>query len=173
MLHHVSVGVRDVSRAAVFYDRVLATLGYKRVFEVMPYGIGYGDTAPALWVQLPHDKNAASVGNGAHVGLVARTKAAIVAFHREALAAGGTDDGGPGPRPDYGPEYFGAFVRDLDGNKIEAVLVANVAAPAAKNAAAKKVPAKKAARKTRGTNKRAKKRGAAKVPAKKRAANRR
>jgi catechol 2,3-dioxygenase-like lactoylglutathione lyase family enzyme len=159
MLHHVSVGVRDVARAALFYDRVLGTLGYKRVLEVMPYGIGYGDAAPALWVQLPHDKNPSSVGNGAHIGLIGRTKAAIEAFHREALAAGGTDDGGPGPRPDYGPHYFGAFVRDLDGNKIEAVLVATVAAPAAK--------------KKSGTKKKATKRGAAKAKGKKRKAKRR
>jgi catechol 2,3-dioxygenase-like lactoylglutathione lyase family enzyme len=161
MLHHVSVGVRDVARAAVFYDRVLRTLGYKRVFEVMPYGIGYGDTAPALWVQLPHDQNPASVGNGAHVGLIARTKAAIEAFHREAIAAGGTDDGAPGPRPDYGPDYFGAFVRDLDGNKIEAVLVATVAAAGANKA------------KKRRAKKKAKKRGAAKVRGKKKRAKRR
>jgi len=136
MLHHVSIGVRDVARAAAFYDRVLATLGYKRVFEVMPYGIGYGDTAPSLWVQLPHDRNTASVGNGAHIGLIARSKGAVEAFHREALAAGAQDDGPPGPRPDYGPHYFGAFVRDLDGNKIEAVLVAMPAAPAARKRSA-------------------------------------
>ena len=67
MLHHVSVGVRDVAQAAKFYDPVLAALGYKRVMEVMPYGIGYGDTHPEFWVQLPADRDVASVGNGVHM----------------------------------------------------------------------------------------------------------
>src|SRR6516165_10506619 len=117
MLHHVSIGVADVARAAQFYDRVLQELGFKRVFEVLPYGIGYGEKQPAFWIGLPHDQRSASIGNGVHV-------------------AGGTDDGAPGPRPDYGPDYFGAFVRDLDGNKIEAVLVRLPAA--AKKKATKK-----------------------------------
>ena len=56
MLHHVSVGVSDVARAARFYDSVLGALGYKRVMEFMPYGIGYGETTPVFWVQLPHDR---------------------------------------------------------------------------------------------------------------------
>lgn len=122
MLHHVSVGVRDVARAVRFYDSVLGTLGYKRVMEFMPYAVAYGDRAPEFWVQLPADHNAASVGNGVHIGFAAKSKAAIDAFHRAALAAGGTDEGAAGPRPDYGPGYFGAFVRDPDGNKLEACL---------------------------------------------------
>jgi catechol 2,3-dioxygenase-like lactoylglutathione lyase family enzyme len=142
MLHHVSIGVADVARAAQFYDRVLHELGYKRVFEVLPYGVGYGDKVPAFWVQLPHDHNAASTGNGVHVAFNATSEAMIHAFHRAALDAGGKDDGAPGLRPDYGPDYFGAFVRDLDGNKIEAVLVRLPAV-------AKKKPAKKSANKAR------------------------
>ena len=142
MLHHISIGVADVERAARFYDRVLQELGYKRVFEILPYGIGYGDKQPAFWVQLPHDQQAASTGNGVHVAFNATSEEVIRAFHRAALEAGGSDDGAPGPRPDYGPDYFGAFVRDLDGNKIEAVLVRLPAA-------AKKKTAKKTAKKTR------------------------
>ena len=129
MLHHVSVGVADVARAAQFYDAVLGTLGYKRVMEFMPYAIAYGETAPAFWVQLPHDKNSASVGNGVHVGFIARSKDAVQSFHAAGLANGGKDNGAPGPRPDYGPDYFGAFVLDLDGNKIEAVLQEMAIAP--------------------------------------------
>jgi catechol 2,3-dioxygenase-like lactoylglutathione lyase family enzyme len=162
MLHHVSVGVSDVMRAARFYDSVLGALGYKRVMEVMPYGIGYGETTPVFWVQLPHDQSAASVGNGVHVGFVGRSKAVIETFHRAALEAGGRDEGAPGPRPDYGPHYFGAFVRDLDGNKLEAVLVA--AAPPTKRAASAagkkkaKRKGKKAAKKSKGKAKAAKRR---------------
>ena len=143
MLHHVSVGVADVARAAQFYDPVLRALGYKRVLEFLPYGIGYGDKLPQFWVQLPHDQRAATIGNGVHVAFNAASEAMISAFHRAALEAGGTDDGSPGPRPDYGPEYFGAFVRDLDGNKLEAVLVRLPAAAAPKKAARKKGGAKK------------------------------
>ncbi len=156
MLHHVSIGVADVTRAAQFYDRVLAELGFKRVFEVLPYGIGYGEKQPAFWIGLPHDQRAASTGNGVHIAFNATSEEMIRAFHRAALEAGGSDDGAPGPRPDYGPDYFGAFVRDLDGNKIEAVLVRLPAA-------AKKKAAKKASKKSRATKKKAgakKKKGA-------------
>lgn len=145
MLHHVSVGVSDVARAARFYDSVLGALGYKRVMEFMPYGIGYGETTPMFWVQLPHDRTAATIGNGMHIGLIGRSKAVIETFHRAALEAGGTDEGAPGPRPDYGPHYFGAFVRDLDGNKLEAVLV--TMPPPSKRAPAAKAKSKKVARK--------------------------
>ena len=160
MLHHVSIGVADVERAARFYDRVLQTLGYRRVLEVLPYGIGYGDQQPAFWVQLPHDQQAASTGNGVHVAFNATSEEMVRAFHRAALEAGGRDDGAPGPRPDYGPDYFGAFVRDLDGNKIEAVLVRLPAAASKKPAkkARRKVGAKKA--KTAKPSGRAKKRAA-------------
>jgi len=135
MLHHVSVGVRDVERAVRFYDSVLGALGYGRVMEFLPYAVAYGEGAPEFWVQLPADHNPASVGNGVHVGFVARSKDAVAAFHGAALAAGGTDEGGPGPRPDYGPDYYGAFVRDPDGNKLEAVLLL---APAAEKGESKK-----------------------------------
>jgi catechol 2,3-dioxygenase-like lactoylglutathione lyase family enzyme len=167
MLHHVSIGVADVARAARFYDSVLREIGYRRVLEVLPYGIGYGEKAPSFWVQLPHDQRAASTGNGVHVAFNATSEAMVRAFHRAALEAGGTDDGAPGPRPDYGPEYFGAFVRDLDGNKIEAVLVHLPAGAAAKRKPAKKKTArnarKKAGAKKAGAKKAAKARGTKKT----------
>jgi catechol 2,3-dioxygenase-like lactoylglutathione lyase family enzyme len=149
MLHHVSVGARDVAKAVAFYDKVLKPLGFKRVMEFMPYAVGYGDKHPEFWVQLPADRKPASVGNGVHISFVGRTKAAVNAFHAAALAAGGKDEGAPGPRPDYGPTYYGAFCRDLDGNKIEAVLLVEAApakAAAAKKAKAKPAPKKKAAK---------------------------
>lgn len=154
MLHHVSVGVSNVERAAKFYDAALRALGYKRIMEFLPYAIGYGETGPEFWVQLPHNQQPASTGNGGHVGFVARSKKHVHKFHDAALAQGGTDNGAPGPRPDYGPEYYGAFVIDLDGNKLEATYWAE-AKPAKAKAAAKpkkkakavKKPAKKAAKK--------------------------
>ena len=152
MLHHVSVGVADVDRAARFYDAALAALGYKRVMEYLPYAVAYGTNGPELWVQLPHDRNSPSVGNGAHVGFKAKNKNAVNAFHRAALEAGGIDDGAPGPRAEYSPDYYGAFVRDLDGNKLEAVLVKMSAngksRPKKKaNPARAKKPAKRGAKK--------------------------
>ena len=124
MLHHVSIGVAGVERAAEFYDAVLGALGYKRTAQYLPYGIGYGEGVSEFWIQLPHDNNAASAGNGAHFGFAAKNKEAVHRFHETALANGGTDDGPPGPRPQYGPDYYGAFVIDPFGNKIEATLVA-------------------------------------------------
>jgi catechol 2,3-dioxygenase-like lactoylglutathione lyase family enzyme len=141
MLHHVSIGVRDVASAAPFYDLVLGALGYRRVLEVLPYGIGYGDRTPVFWVQLPHDQNPATAGNGVHIAFMAATKAAVEEFHRVALAAGAADEGAPGPRREYSPDYFGAFVRDPNGHKLEAVLV--VAPPARRAVSAKKERAKK------------------------------
>lgn len=122
MLHHVSIGVSDVTRAADFYDAVLGALGYKRTAQYLPYAIAYGEGVSEFWIQLPHDHEAASAGNGAHFGFSARSQDAVHRFHAAALANGGTDEGAPGPRPDYGPEYFGAFVRDPFGNKVEATL---------------------------------------------------
>jgi len=164
MLHHVSVGVLNVERAATFYDPVLGALGYKRIMEFLPYAIGYGETRPEFWVQLPHNQNAASVGNGTHVGFIARSKGAVNKFHEAALAHGGSNNGEPGPRADYGPDYYGAFVFDLDGNKLEATLHSLPIAKAAKQATKKKVtkrparktkkPAKKAAKKKKKARRR-------------------
>ena len=74
MLHHVSVGVLDVERAAKFYDAVLGALGYKRVMEFLPYAVGYGDEHPQFWVQLPHNQQIATAGNGVHISFIARTR---------------------------------------------------------------------------------------------------
>jgi catechol 2,3-dioxygenase-like lactoylglutathione lyase family enzyme len=155
-LHHVSIGVRNVQEAVQFYDRVLATLGYERLMEFLPYAAAYGNGAPEFWVQLPANRAPATLGNGVHVAFTARSKEAVAAFHREALAAGGTDEGAAGPRPNYGPDYFGAFVRDLDGNKIEACLAPE---PVAATASAKRSKAKRKPRaaKKRKTKKRRRK----------------
>ncbi|MGH6888684.1 MAG: VOC family protein [Rhizomicrobium sp.] len=122
MLHHVSVGVSDVSRATAFYDATLGALGYKRTAQYLPYAIGYGEGMSEFWIQLPHDRRGATSGNGVHVAFAARKRQAVHSFHEAALANGRKDEGSPGPRADYGPDYYGAFVRDPFGNKIEAIL---------------------------------------------------
>jgi len=157
MLHHVSVGVTNFDRAAKFYDAVLATLGYKRVADFSPHAIGYGTDRPEFWVGAPHDQKPMSVGNGTHLGFIARTKAQVHKFHEVALKVGGSNNGEPGPRPDYGPDYYGAFIYDLDGNKIEAALLAT---PVPQDQAAKRSKAK-------NTKKAAPKKTAKKAPTRK------
>lgn len=119
ILSHVSIGTEDFERATAFYDRVLASIGIRRIME-HPGAVAYGKFYPEFWVQLPFDGRRATVGNGTHVAFFVASKQEVEAFHREGLAAGGEDDGAPGPREDYGAPYYGAFLRDLDGHKIEA-----------------------------------------------------
>ena len=119
-LNHVSVGVRDVAQAKAFYDKVFSALGIA-CLEEYPGIVGYGRQLPEFWIHTPLDGKVASVGNGTHVAFFARSKEEVHGFYEAALAAGGTDDGAPGPRPLYGDLYYGCFVRDLDGNKMEAV----------------------------------------------------
>ena len=123
VVHHVSLGSNNMEKALTFYDATLATLGLKRILDFAPHAVGYGTDAPLFWIQMPYDRQTASVGNGVHIAFAASSQDQIAAFHAAALANGGRDDGGPGPRPDYGPHYYGAFVRDPDGNKIEACIV--------------------------------------------------
>jgi catechol 2,3-dioxygenase-like lactoylglutathione lyase family enzyme len=119
ILSHISIGTNNFDAAIAFYDKVLPTLGCKRL-EEFPDAVAYGKLFPEFWVQSPFDGQPASVGNGTHVGFIAPTKEAVHAFYDAAIAAGATDDGPPGPRPDYGDPYYGCYVRDLDGHKIEA-----------------------------------------------------
>ena len=119
IISHLSLGTNDFDRAVAFYDEVLSTLGCKQIMKI-PGAVAYGRAFPEFWVQTPIDGKAATVGNGTHVAFVAATKEEVHAFHQAALSSGGTDDGAPGPRADYTDAYYGCFIRDLDGNKIEA-----------------------------------------------------
>jgi len=170
ILHHVSVGVADVERAGRFYDAVLGALGYTRYWEIMPFAIAYGEDGYDFWVQLPSNREPASTGNGQHIAFNARTKDAVHKFYDAALANGGSEDGPPGPRPEYGSDYYGAFVRDPDGNKIEATLhpeprVARAKMPKPVKAKKKKVAKKKKKAPTKKAKRVARK--TAKKPAKK------
>ncbi len=122
IISHISIPVTDAARALAFYDKVMPTIGAKRVYEVSDEIVAYGKQFPEFWVHKPVDGQLGNTGNGWHVGFLAASKAQVNAFHKAALEAGGTNDGAPGPRPHYGPGYYGGFVRDLDGNKIEAMM---------------------------------------------------
>lgn len=121
MFSHITLGTNDFEQAAAFYDAVFAALGIEQLFKLdglAAYGMM---TGPKTFIVPPFDGNAAKPGNGVHAAYLAKTRAEVDAFHAAALAHGGTDEGAPGLRPHYHPNYYGAYVRDLDGNKIQAV----------------------------------------------------
>lgn len=120
LVSHVSVGISDLGRARLFYDAVMRPLGGRLIVETS-VGLGYGRSFPSFWAARPHDNGAASTGNGAHICLNADNPEAVVAFYKAGLASGGLDDGPPGPRPEYSPGYYASFLRDPDGNRVEAM----------------------------------------------------
>ena len=126
MFNHVSVGIRDLDRASRFYDAALGALGYRRTFSES-FGCAWGVEWPEFWATQPEDGDAGA-GNGTHVAFIAASREAVDAFHAAALAEGGSDAGAPGLR-DYTPNYYAAFVRDPDGNKLEAVHLPDVPFP--------------------------------------------
>jgi catechol 2,3-dioxygenase-like lactoylglutathione lyase family enzyme len=120
MIDHVSVAVSDLAAATRFYDAVLATLGIVKL-EARPATVGYGKKYPEFWINLRPGMTEVHVSSGAHICFRAREPAMVDAFHAAALVAGGSSDGAPGLRPQHGEGYYAAFVRDADGNRIEAV----------------------------------------------------
>lgn len=123
MLHHLSIGVRDLHHSGAFYDAALGALGYRRVFED-DTAIGYGVTDAEDLLCLKLRADATAPGPGFHLAFRAPTRAAVHAFHESALRVGGLDNGQPGPRPDYGDHYYAAFLVDPDGYRIEATFKA-------------------------------------------------
>ena len=122
ILSHVSLGTNRFEQAIAFYDKVLATLGIGRTMDLSEHrAVAYGRQYPEFWVQAPCDGQPAQVANGVHIAFLASNPEQVQAFYQAALEAGAADDGAPGPRPHYGKQYYGCFVRDLDGHKIEAM----------------------------------------------------
>ena len=120
MIDHISVGVADLERAARFYEAAFAPLGLTKLVA-RPATIGFGKEYPEFWINLRSGMKPVSPESGAHICLRARSTEQIDAFHAAALETGGRSDGAPGPRPEYHPGYYAAFVTDPDGNRIEVV----------------------------------------------------
>ena len=121
MFSHVTIGTRDPAKAAEFYDEVLGTLGIEPLFKIEGV-VAYGEpTGAKTFLLRPFDGGAPAPGNGWHAAYLAETHAQVDAFHAKALELGGTCEGPPGPRPHFHPNYYGAYVRDPEGNKIQAV----------------------------------------------------
>jgi catechol 2,3-dioxygenase-like lactoylglutathione lyase family enzyme len=122
MIDHIGIPVSDYARAKAFYERALAPLGYTLIMEVQQRAnaaaaAGFGfQGKPDFWIG-----GEGGLNWRVHIALVAKDRTTVDAFHKAALAAGGTDNGAPGLRPEYHPNYYGAFVLDPDGHNIEAV----------------------------------------------------
>lgn len=120
MLDHLSLGVADLGRAAKFYDAVLGPLGFVRVWTYEK-AVGYGTPGGDDRLALKEREGARAAGEGFHLALTATSRTSVDSFHAVAIHQGGADEGAPGLRPAYGPGYYAAFVRDLDGYRVEAV----------------------------------------------------
>ncbi|MEQ1725605.1 MAG: VOC family protein [Sphingopyxis sp.] len=127
MFSHITIGVRDLERAGVFYDALLIPLGLVHR-AVAPDGgppslcwVMPGGGLPRFYAYIPYDGGAASAGNGAMTAFLAPSQAAVAAAYAAGLAAGGSDDGQPGERAHYASGYYGAYLRDPDGNKVHIV----------------------------------------------------
>jgi catechol 2,3-dioxygenase-like lactoylglutathione lyase family enzyme len=120
MIDHISIPVRDIKAAARFYEALLAPLGMTRVRD-WPKSIGFGKTYPEFWLNKRAQLKPPGEDSGAHIALRAPDTKAVDAFHAAAVAAGAHSDGAPGMRLEYSSHYYAAFVRDWDGNRIEAV----------------------------------------------------
>ncbi|MEO0462786.1 MAG: VOC family protein [Pseudomonadota bacterium] len=121
MIGYVTLGTNDLPRAAAFYDAIAKHFGVGRMMEFDTF-IAWGESggemggAPGIAATLPYDGEAASVGNGTMVALQVETPEAVQAIYETAMAQGGADEGGPGPRGDDG--FYAAYFRDPDGNKL-------------------------------------------------------
>lgn len=127
MFSHVTVGTRDLERAGRFYDAVLAPLGLKRR-AVTPDGgppafcwVSERALLPRFYVYIPRDGALATSGNGSMVAFLAPSRDTVISAYAAGRENGGTDEGEPGDRPHYGRGYYGAYLRDPDGNKVHIV----------------------------------------------------
>ncbi len=120
MIDHISIGVRDLDRSAHFYEATLAPLGLAKVVT-RPGTIGFGKNYPEFWINWRPGMAPVAAESGCHICLRAKSTGEVNAFHEAALGAGGSSDGAPGLRPHDRVRYYAAYIRDPDGNRVEAV----------------------------------------------------
>ena len=120
MIHHVSVGTNDMKRARAFYEPLMSLIGF-RMLKSSDKAVHFGSSDIMFSLETPINGLRAAPGNGVHIAFQAPDRQTVRRFHETAIANGATDEGAPGIRENYNANYYGAFVRDLDGNKIEAV----------------------------------------------------
>jgi catechol 2,3-dioxygenase-like lactoylglutathione lyase family enzyme len=131
VIDHVSIPVSDLERSATFYDAVLSCVGWVRRKQLAG-AIGYGPSsrpAPVFWILSRREAGSAAPGFGLHVSFEAADRPSVDAFFETALRHGASDAGAPGSRPEYTQPFYGAFVFDPDGFKLEAVCRTPVASP--------------------------------------------
>jgi catechol 2,3-dioxygenase-like lactoylglutathione lyase family enzyme len=122
-IDYIMIGSNDLARSRVFYDAIMPHIGGALAHDYADITFGYAlDGGSAVWVARPHDKGVATPSNGSMPGFGCASKDAVQAAYAAALAHGGSDEGAPGTRPLYGPDFYGAYVRDPDGNKMSFVL---------------------------------------------------
>ena len=119
MLDHVSIGVRDIAKAKAFYDAALKPLGLA-CLSADETSLGYGEKSVGFWIGLAERPVADDPQSGLHFCFSAPSRSSVSAFHATAIAAGGRDNGAPGVRESYGPDYFAAYVCDPEGYRLEA-----------------------------------------------------
>ncbi len=126
VISHITLGTNDRERAARFYDAVLGALGFDRLPKPADKPPAYEKHGgmPTIYLYAPEDGRPATWGNGTHVAFVAEDRKQVHAFHDLAIENGGMSEGAPGLRAHYGPDYYAAYVRDPDGNKLQAVCYA-------------------------------------------------
>jgi catechol 2,3-dioxygenase-like lactoylglutathione lyase family enzyme len=121
MIDHISIAVRDLKKGELFYTALLAPLGITKLREWPEAAIGFGKKYPEFWINRRTGMNSVAADSGVHICLRAPDSAAVDAFFAAALKFGGASDGAPGRREEYHSNYYAAFIRDPDGNRIEAV----------------------------------------------------
>ncbi len=126
-LNYVMLGSNDVTKARSFFDAVFPAIGGRLIAEYMPHAFCYELRGSGrIWVASPFNKEVATPGNGNMLGLECESKAEVQKAHQIGLSKGGTNEGDPGARLQYGPDFYGAYIRDLDGNKMSFVFLGDI-----------------------------------------------
>jgi catechol 2,3-dioxygenase-like lactoylglutathione lyase family enzyme len=124
-LNYVMIGSNDLAKSRAYFDAIMPVIDGKVVYDYAPHAVCYQLREGQIWINRAYNGEPVSAGNGSMVGLLCASQDEVDRAHSAAIEAGGTDEGAPGPRPNYGPDFYGAYVRDPDGNKMSFVYLGN------------------------------------------------